>query len=254
MRAAKWGAGIAIVLGILGSAWLILRPYHPDALWQIVSRQCVPGQQQHQDPAPCHSVSMAENYVTLKDINGPLQYLLMPVAQIRGIESPQLLSLDTANFFWLAWQARGLLSERYGQPIPDSALSLAINSPSGRSQNQLHIHISCLRKDVRQQLDHWAADAGSRWSRAGNLAGHPYLARKVSRETLVEDGPFILLANEIPGARQNMGAWSLALASLGDNSFVLLATERDYLTLNFASAEELQDHDCGILPRPPVRK
>ena len=33
----------------------------------------------------------------------------------------------------------------------------------------------------------------------------------------------------------------------GDGSLVLLATERNLLTLNRASAEEIQDHRCAIL-------
>ncbi|MBJ3815208.1 CDP-diacylglycerol diphosphatase [Shimwellia pseudoproteus] len=255
MRAVKWCIGIIILLVIIaGCGWLILRPHHPDALWRIISAQCIPGQQQHQDPAPCSSVNLDENDVTLKDINGPLQYLLMPATRISGIESPALLSPDAANFFWLAWQSRSLMSERYGQPIPDSAISLTVNSASGRTQNQLHIHISCLRSDVRQQIDRRSTRIGSRWESIGKLRGHEYLARKVSREALAQRSPFLMLADEVPGAREHMGLYGLAMASLPDSTFVLLATERNMLALNMASAEELQDHQCTILPVPPAGK
>ena len=37
------------------------------------------------------------------------------------------------------------------------------------------------------------------------------------------------------------------MAQQSDGSFVLLATERNLLALNRASAEELQDHQCDIL-------
>jgi CDP-diacylglycerol pyrophosphatase len=37
--------------------------------------------------------------------------------------------------------------------VPDSAISLTINSPTGRTQNHFHIHISCLRPDVREKLN-----------------------------------------------------------------------------------------------------
>ncbi|VTM60215.1 CDP-diacylglycerol pyrophosphatase [Klebsiella pneumoniae] len=37
------------------------------------------------------------------------------------------------------------MSQRHGAPVPDNAVSLAINSRSGRTQNHFHIHISCLR-------------------------------------------------------------------------------------------------------------
>lgn len=40
-----------------------------------------------------------------------------------------------------------------GSDVPDSAISLTINSPTGRTQNHFHIHISCLRPDVRAKLD-----------------------------------------------------------------------------------------------------
>lgn len=59
--------------------------------------------------------------------------------------------------------------------------------------------------------------------------------------------PFMMLAEELPEARDHMGRFALAMAQQADGSFVLLATERNLLTFNLASAEELQDHQCHIL-------
>lgn len=56
-----------------------------------------------------------------------------------------------------------------------------------------------------------------------------------------------MLAEEVPEAREHMGRFALAMAQQSDGTFVLLATERDLLTLNRASAEEIQDHRCEIL-------
>ena len=56
-----------------------------------------------------------------------------------------------------------------------------------------------------------------------------------------------MLAEELPEARDHMGRFALAMAQQSDGSFVLLATERNLLMLNRASAEELQDHQCAIL-------
>ncbi|MBK5674042.1 CDP-diacylglycerol diphosphatase, partial [Salmonella enterica] len=94
-------------------------------------------------------VNLKGGYVLFKDRNGPLQYLLMPTYRINGTESPLLLDPLTPNFFWQAWQGREIMSQRHGAPVPDNAVSLAINSRSGRTQNHFHIHISCLRPDVR---------------------------------------------------------------------------------------------------------
>jgi CDP-diacylglycerol pyrophosphatase len=44
-----------------------------------------------------------------------------------------------------------------------------------------------------------------------------------------------------------MGRYALAVAKQNDGSFILLATARNLLDFNLASAEEIQDHDCGIL-------
>lgn len=88
---------------------------NPDALRQIVLQQCLPHQLQQQDPAPCAEVKTDAGYVVFKDRNGPLQYLLMPTYRINGTESPLLLKSGTPNFFWLAWQARSFMSQKYGQ-------------------------------------------------------------------------------------------------------------------------------------------
>ena len=221
---------------------------NPDALRQIVLQQCLPHQLQQQDPAPCAEVKPDAGYVVFKDRNGPLQYLLMPTYRINGTESPLLLKSGTPNFFWLAWQARSFMTLKRGSEVPDSAISLTINSPTGRTQNHFHIHISCLRPDVRAQLDKDAAAISSRWlPLPGGLQGHEYLARRVTEAELAQRSPFLMLAEEVPEARDHMGRFALALVKQSDDSLLLLATERNLLTLNRASVEEIQDHRCAIL-------
>ncbi|NDJ55521.1 CDP-diacylglycerol diphosphatase [Enterobacteriaceae bacterium 4M9] len=239
-------AGLALVA--VFAAWWLLTDNHPNALRHIALEQCVPNEQLHDNPAPCARVDLASGVVLLKDRNGPLQYLLMPTFRINGVESPLLLSADTPNYFWLAWQARGLMSERRGAPVPDAAISLTINSRLGRTQNHLHIHISCLRPDVRDMLNRSAVSPGSSWQPlAGGFNNHEYLMRRVSAAELARRSPFMMLADDVPGAREHMGRFALALAQLPDGGFILLATERNLLQLNLASAEELQDHDCALL-------
>lgn len=239
---------VVILGGVVAGGGFWLSSGHPDALRHFVIDQCVPNQQQHQSPAPCASVNLKGGYVLFKDRNGPLQYLLMPTYRINGTESPLLLNPHTPNFFWQAWQNRQVMSERRGSAVPDSAVSLTINSRTGRTQNHFHIHISCLRPDVRQQLNEEAAAIGTLWQPLPtNLRGHQYLARRVTETELAQKSPFLMLAEEVPEARMHMGRFALAMLQQPDESFVLLATERDVLTLNRASAEEIQDHDCKIL-------
>ncbi len=132
-------------------------------------------QQQNQNPSPCAEVKPNAGYVVLKDLNGPLQYLLMPTYRINGTESPLLTDPSTPNFFWLAWQARDFMSKKYGQPVPDRAVSLAINSRTGRTQNHFHIHTLVF---VLMCANSWItilANISSRWlPLPGGLRGHEY--------------------------------------------------------------------------------
>ena len=250
MKRWRYGLLVAVLIaaGAATGGWFWLHEGNPNVLRHFAIDQCVPNQRQHDNPAPCESVNLQGGYVLFKDKNGPLQYLLMPTYRINGIESPLLLDARTQNFFWQAWQNRRVMAERRGQPVPDSAVSLTINSRSGRTQNHFHIHISCLRPDVRQQLNASASGISSRWlPLPGGLQGHEYLARRVSESELAQKSPFLMLADEVPEARAHMGRFSLAVVHQSDDSFVLLATERNLLKLNRASAEEIQDHACRIL-------
>jgi len=217
-----------------------------DALWQIVSEKCEPNQRATGSPAPCQRVASDQGYALLKDLNGPLQYLLIPLEKITGMESPALLDPATPNFFAFAWQSRTQLAARRGAPIPDSALSLAINAEYGRTQNQLHIHISCLRPDVRRALDRLAPALSSRWQTA-TLLRHAYQLRALTLPELTQWSLFMRVAEEIPNARSEMGKYGVALAALPDGRLVVMALARNWLLLNRGSAEEIQDHRCQIL-------
>lgn len=238
---------VVVVLAVVGTGY-VWNHHDRNVLRHIVLEQCVPNQRINHLPAPCTQVNLHGGYVLLKDRNGPLQHLLMPAYRINGMESPLLLNPHTPNFFWLAWQSRGVMGKTRGAPVPDSAISLAINSRTGRSQDHFHIHISCLRQDVRLKLDQAASHISSQWlAFPGGLMGHPYLARRVTAAELVQRSPFFMLAGEVPQASKHMGRYALAMVSQTDGSFVLLATERNLLTLNHASSEEIQDHQCDIL-------
>lgn len=239
---------VMVAIAITAALWIWVKPPQSSALWRIVSQQCLPNQQAHNNPAPCAQVDTQGGFVVFKDRNGPLQYLLMPSTRITGIESPTVLEATTPNFFAQAWQARHFMADKYGKAIDDADISLAINSEYGRSQNQLHIHISCLLPAVKTRLAQFAADYTEQWQPLpGGLLGHDYLARRVAPEELARQGAFRLLAKGIPRAQDRMGSFGLAMTALPGGDFLLLATERSLLPFTLASAEEIQDHDCQVL-------
>ena len=254
MRLRRLILPVLLLLIVIAAALWYFWPHssNPNALWNIISQKCLPNQQSNGKPAPCVQVDEQQGFVVLKDMNGPLQYLLMPTARITGMESPALLEPATPNFFSQAWAARHYMAEKYGKPIDDSNVSLAINSQYGRSQNQLHIHISCLLPEVKNRLIKDGAAMGYDWQELPDkLLGHTYLARKVTPAELNQRGAFRILAEGVPEADKKMGHFGMAMVSLQGGDFLLLASERDLLKLNNASTEEIQDHDCKVLnPRP----
>jgi CDP-diacylglycerol pyrophosphatase len=231
---------------------------NPDGLWKLVHEHCVPNQEQHGQPAPCALVDLhdgvPQGYALLKDLVGATQYLVIPTARITGIEDPALLHADTPNYFADAWRERSYTEHAAGRALARDMLSLAVNSPFARSQNQLHIHIDCLLPNVRDALRRQAAAVGDQWAPlAEPLAGHRYWAMRMLGDDLGGADPFRLLAEGKPGARAAMGRQTLVVAGAefadGRPGFLLLDDQADLAARDPAGGEELQDHSCALARR-----
>jgi CDP-diacylglycerol pyrophosphatase len=249
-RGAIGAAALAVVFApilLLGAAT------DPNILWKIVNGRCVPDQRHLGSPLPCSLVDLTGGYAILKDIVGRTQYLLIPTKKLGGIESADLLTSASPNYFAEAWSQIGLVRKRAGADLPRQDLSLAINSESGRSQQQLHIHLDCIRREVRDALAAHAGAIGSSWSAFPQpLAGSHYRAMRIMGESLGTADPFTLLAAQ-PAARAAMGRHSLVLAGATfakQPGFVLLDTETDTAHGNWGVGELLQDHNCALAAHP----
>jgi CDP-diacylglycerol pyrophosphatase len=227
----------------------------PNALWDIVNGRCVPSQQTQGRPGPCALVDLDGGYAVLKDLVGATQFLLIPTARVAGIESQEILAPDAPNYFDDAWQARIFVDARAGRGLPRDWISLAVNSAADRSQNQLHIHVDCVRADVRQTLAANADAIGPTWTAMPvPLAGQPYRAMAVRGEDLGAANPFTLLAAGLsPG--QSMGSQSLVVVGTtdadGGPGFVLLAGSTE---AGSGHGEDLQDHDTCPPPAAAIGK
>lgn len=229
--------------------------FNPNALWNIVHEECVPNQLAHGDPKPCVQVDLKggadQGYAVLKDRIGSSQFLLIPTKRIVGIEDPALLLPDAVNYFADAWQARSFVEKALGRAMPIDALSLAVNSILARTQNQLHIHIDCIRPDVRATLAAAGATIGEHWTPlAGGIDGHPYLAMRVLGANLDGHNPFKLLADGVPGAAADMRQRTLAVVGTQFEGrgpgFVILEDRTDLLHADFAAGARLQDRACAL--------
>jgi len=189
-----------------------------DALRTIVQSQCLPHWLQDHDPAPCRSVGLpsgddaGHGYALLHDILGGAHYLLIATGEISGIESPALYGAGEPNYFEAAWQARESLAAELGRPVPDEAVALAVNSQRARTQDRLHVHISCQLPSVHAALARMAGQIGNVWTPIVLSTG-PYQALRVMGTNLVGNDPFALLA-QLPGSERDRGGHVLLVAAM----------------------------------------
>lgn len=235
---------ILIFIVLVISVWLWRG--NPDALWEIVSQQCVPGQQLRGYPQPCKAVNVSEGYVVMKDRKGPIHDLLMPIEKLTGIE--EFAGRGTSsNFFADAWAHALDPKNGIGNPSYNSTIALAVNSQHGRSQNQLHVHIACLKEEISSQLPQILKDIGSDWSPLpATILGHHYIALRLNDDWMTRQDPFQLLAKYTRANNDDLGKYSLALVKQSHGSYFLLSTRLQLSEFNLGSAGELLDYHCGV--------
>jgi CDP-diacylglycerol pyrophosphatase len=225
-----------------------------NALWEVVHNLCVPGQQFHHDPKPCLQVDLnggrEKGFAILRDPRGGTQFLLIPTVRISGIESPIVRGPNATNYFARAWESRVHLNEDLHRTLPRDAIGLAINSAQSRTQDQLHIHVSCIRSDVSEALHKNEGKIGNQWALFNvPFVGHVYMAIWVPGEHLNPNNPFRILGEELSGASRDMTNRSLVVIGFtrtgGIKGFVILAGHA-YKDRDLGNGEELLDNACHI--------
>ncbi|MDR5762130.1 CDP-diacylglycerol diphosphatase [Caballeronia sp. LZ035] len=243
--AALCGVAVTLALPLACAA-------NPNALWNIVHDYCEPAAEGAPVKQKCADVNLPDGYAVLKDLVGVAQYLLIPTARVSGIESPALLTPDSPNYFRDAWNARVYVDRKLHRTLPRDEVSLAINSASGRTQNQLHIHIDCLAADVAQTLREVGPRIGTEWAPLPvRLRGHVYSAMRIDDADLSHTDPFKLIAPYAAQRGQTMGQQTLLLvgAVRGDGSAAFYLLNDHVQPGDWASSEELQDHTCSLANR-----
>jgi CDP-diacylglycerol pyrophosphatase len=218
----------------------------PDALWKIVSMQCVPSMREHGTPGNCTTVDLQKRYVILKDISGKAQHLLIPTDRVTGIESDQILYAGSPNYWLDAWRARHDVDTSLKHSLDDKQVGLEINSKFQRSQQQLHIHIDCMHTDVIAALGRHLPDPPQRW-RWDTLDGHRYRIMRIAALTGDED-PFRIVARDHTDSAA-MATQTILVTGAGPS-----AAQGGWFVVNSGtdvdggsgSAEVLLDHSCKV--------
>jgi CDP-diacylglycerol pyrophosphatase len=219
-----------------------------DALREIVQGQCLPHWHEQHSAAPCLEVHLDaaadSGYAVLADRKGGAHFLLIPTPTISGIESPALEAPGAPSYFQAAWRAHERLDGVIGRPVPARLVGLAVNPLHARGQDQLHIHIECLRPDVYETLTRQAAHFSPSWSPLP-LGGASYWVRSISAN-LDADEPFRLLASQPPEAGRSMRDYTLVVTGspTANRGFLMLASSG-------AAGELLLDSTCAALRALP---
>ena len=227
------------------------RTANRDALRQIVEEQCVVHWLRKKGPAPCASVYLSDpdrdsaGYAVLADIKGGAHFLLIPTTTTAGIESPEVLAANAPNYFAAAWRARGEIVALLGRTVTRDVIGLAVNPQRARTQDQLHIHIECLGREIHRVLKAAANRLNDSWSPI-TLAEGQYQALRLMGEDLGTANPFALLAERMPGAKRDMGAYTLMVAGMQfkDGAGFIVVTGK-----NVPGTETLLDSTCAMARR-----
>jgi CDP-diacylglycerol pyrophosphatase len=146
--------------------------------------------------------------------------LVIPTERITGIECDKILDpQEVLNLWKYAWDdAR----DKFGK----EDIMLGINSKDGRSHNQLHIHLTGLKGDIRKELDKLAnvpTDL-NKWNESMYVLGdHAY---RIVRVKSLDTNPFNLLQDNVVKKFQDRFQQSMAVvADTKDGGFYLITTQ-----------------------------
>ncbi len=201
---------------------------------------------------PCLSVDKTRGVVVLRAPSQDTHVVVVPIAPVPGVESPELQRDDAPNYLRDAWDARSYVEAEVRRPLGWDDVGLAVNSRSTRSQDQLHIHVDCVdgrvKRALASELDRIPAD---RWLNGGLVIhDREVWTRRVDSPTL--DGVNLFkMADAIPGFARSPAETMLAVLGVvgadGRRGFVAVAGQSDPARgASQFTSEHLLDHRCRV--------
>jgi len=224
------------------------RSFGRDDLWRVVNYVCVPAARLG-IPFPC-----AEVHVDRGDDVGwailPVaanHILTVPTKRMEGIESPAAQATESARYWQAAWDARKLVDASQGRKLPRSRYGLAINSAFARTQDQLHIHTSCIDRSVETALVKERGHIGQQWTRLLTpINGIRYMVRRLNQSDLQDQNVVDLLPEPVRANPADMARQTLVVAGAtfddGSDGYYVLNTQVN--GPNHATGEALLDFEC----------
>ncbi len=222
-----------------------------NVLWRVV-QTCVATHDLTGLAFPCLAVDTTggaeRGFAVLRAPFDKSHIVVSPTVRTIGIEAERLRGPAAADYFADAWAARHFATEGLARPPERADLALAVNSRLGRSQDQLHIHVDCIRPKVRQALADQASDLDTRrWTRIAVMPRAPrYWALALQTADLGGINIFDLVANGLSITPADMDDTTIVVVGTAGAKpgFVVLARQRIQNSSDEAHGEALMDHSC----------
>jgi CDP-diacylglycerol pyrophosphatase len=238
---------VAIFLALPGLGAMTQR----DVLWRVV-QACVAAHDLTGLSFPCLKVDVADGvdrgYAVLRSPVDKSHVIVSPTAHTIGIEDDRLRRPGAPNYFADAWASRIYATDGLPRPPGRGDLAMAVNSLKGRSQDQLHIHVDCIRPGVKQVLGDIAPSLDTRrWTRIAVLPKAPrYWALALASADLDGVNLFDLVASGLRIEPDAMKDTTIVVVGMegAQTGFVVLARQRIPNSGDEAHGEALLDHSC----------
>jgi len=221
-----------------------------DLLWGVV-KVCVANHELTGGAFPCLEVDTTQGVARgFAVVRAPLQQthvVVTPTARVAGIEDPALQSPDAPNYFADAWGARKYVLDSVERWVSEQDIGLAVNSRPGRSQDQLHIHVACLRHRYAQLLrQHGGGLSTDKWTRLNfALRGRYYWAMLINSPDLPAVNIFRTAATLLRVSPGRMEDVTVVVVPRPGAGFYLLADQYSPGAMGKGHGEFLLDHACG---------
>ena len=210
---------------------------YANKLWQVVQQACLDAQV---DSSMC---VLQGHSIVFKTNQTPPHYLLIPSTPLSGIEAPALWNSAYPAYFSEAWRLRYLAGARLGTR-PAAQIGIALNSACNRTQNQLHVHMNCIKPSVLTELHAKQGQIQTQW-RDIVINQQPYRAKRMPGADIPND---LLsdIAQTDPDAARHPDQQTLFAALLRDEYAVVLWGR--YQAGNDRANGHAEDllSDCGL--------
>jgi CDP-diacylglycerol pyrophosphatase len=239
---------LAVTLACLVSTMPVRAALNRSVLWRVV-QACNVSSAVTGAAFPCLKVDRS-GYVVLRAPMEATHIVVLPTRRTIGVEDVGLQGNGGPNLFAAAWDARHYVMEAAPRPLEWDDIGLAVNSQPGRTQDQLHIHVDCVRPSVRDALFAQAASINATgWTNLRHpLAGGHYEATLIPGDTLAPFNIFHLAAQALKLAPQDLNLMTIAVLGVsfkdGRHGFYVLAGRHVPGARFPGSAENLLDHAC----------